>query len=1004
MNAEYTSLIRGGADLAGLYKSKYEYGNITVINLVTQFQATDARSVFPCFDEPAFKATFQITVCAPSNAIALSNMPIATRKPNEGVTAECIWTSPEDGTESTLCDDVTFQTTPVMSSYLVALAIGGFRRVNTSIDAVQTVYYPYGFDTKMAEFALTQSERVLSEFNGADGFDIVYTSSGFPKLDSVGVTDFAAGAMENWGLILYRTTRLLVDPELSTQNAKTNQLVTIAHELAHQWFGNLVSPHWWDDLWLSEGFATYMSYYGANLVEPEYNLNEQKLQEITKVLLDDASVFTTPVKQEIEGDPTQIRSKFSSITYQKGMGVLNTIANVVGNDALLDGIIVYLKKYEFKTATSAQLAEVLDTVNEGFPEVSELMDSFIEQEGFPLIFVETELIDDENIGFTIKQQRFVKEGPSFYDENAENCPFVTDEMVEEFEDQLWRVPMLWRDAKGRRMIVNETENDMMKEEELSTTHTRVENMGVEFYLVNPVDGAASSDATVAPQGLLNYFRVFYDDISFQFLVDNWIHLGSSNQLVILSDRFALMAAGYISAESYLDFVKTVVRAMINALTDEDIPRYAVFGEVISSLVYIDDVFCDLALADDYSRDDIALRGYYRAFAVGLLRPLLPFVVGDASNPFLGSNECPVDSDCNELQSQLLRALVRLQDAAVIAAANDVYFVCANRVCANQKLCQGCDAPVVENERIEFVSQDKLAALFAGVLSFDARASVDVDRALEEMIALYDLVDVEQQSIILGAFAALYPNDALVTRALDFILSDAVAANMKVSALSALKTCTARKPLWDYMTSGTPTVFDTLFAAPGVFGQEALTALADGFGSVESYEAVAAFFEADADRTNAGTERIVQQTLENIYTRFEWSVATQPGMEVYMRTYIVDEQKERMTLWEIIIVTVVCCGMLALLVCGFWGIARPSASDETDALASKKHKKRMHRKSSQSLQAAERRGGSYGHSQDRDEVNNRDVVEEMPQAGGGGGGYGATQEYDYEQLKDTKDDQ
>eukprot|EP01083_Nonionella_stella_P044726 120333_1 len=357
MNAEYTSLIRGGADLAGLYKSKYEYGNITVINLVTQFQATDARSVFPCFDEPAFKATFQITVCAPSNAIALSNMPIATRKPNEGVTAECIWTSPEDGTESTLCDDVTFQTTPVMSSYLVALAIGGFRRVNTSIDAVQTVYYPYGFDTKMAEFALTQSERVLSEFNGADGFDIVYTSSGFPKLDSVGVTDFAAGAMENWGLILYRTTRLLVDPELSTQNAKTNQLVTIAHELAHQWFGNLVSPHWWDDLWLSEGFATYMSYYGANLVEPEYNL---KINKSFKKSLRCCSMMHLCLPRLSSKRLKVIPHKFALHLVRlrmKKAWVCSIHANVVGNDSFLEGITAYLKQYEFKTATSAQLAE-----------------------------------------------------------------------------------------------------------------------------------------------------------------------------------------------------------------------------------------------------------------------------------------------------------------------------------------------------------------------------------------------------------------------------------------------------------------------------------------------------------------------------------------------------------------------------------------------------------------------------------------------------------------------
>eukprot|EP01084_Bolivina_argentea_P062076 113510_1 len=464
---EYTGQIRGGNDLAGWYKSIYQYEGNDIINLVTQFQATDARSAFPCFDEPAFKATFDITFIAAVSAIKLSNMPpIGDPVTVPGV---CTWTN-TDGLSNDACEMVTFATTPEMSTYLLAFAIGGYNAI-TKDDSIplQTVYYPYTFGVERAAFALEESVAVLDLFSGPNGFNISYEISTINKLDSIAVSDFAAGAMENWGLIVYRTVRLLVDETISSQASKSGQILIIAHELAHQWFGNLVSPQWWDDLWLNEGFATYMAFYGANIIQPGYNLNENKIQAITQVMNDDASVFTHSVKQYVEGDPTQILSSFSSITYQKGMGVINTIANAMGNTEFLGGISKYLEEYQFDVATSEELGAVLDEVS---PDISLLMDSFISQEGFPLITIHTQVdqSDENEFIFTIDQRRFVKQGPDFYEDAnyANNNPFVTQNMINNFADQLWRVPMVWRDANGDIFDIG-TENDIMIERELQST-------------------------------------------------------------------------------------------------------------------------------------------------------------------------------------------------------------------------------------------------------------------------------------------------------------------------------------------------------------------------------------------------------------------------------------------------------------------------------------------------------------------------------------------------------
>ena len=782
----------------------------------------------------------------------------------------------------------------------------------------------------------------------------------------------------------------------------------------HLGFGNLVSPAWWDDLWLNEGFATFMAYYGANRIEPEYNLIEEKIQAITNVMIDDSSVFTSAVKQNIDGDPTQILSSFSSITYQKGMGVINTMANIMGNAQFLSGITTYLDQYKFSTATSEQLGAVLDTTSVG---ISDLMDSFINQEGFPLISIESQTIGDneESITFTINQQRFVKQGRAFYAESGvDNIPFIDASMVSAFENQLWTVPMLWRDAEGQIIVIDGTTNNLMTVRQLNSTKARITD-GPEFYLVNPIDGGSEIE-----EGLFSFFRVYYDDFSLQLLVDNWSLLGKQDQFAIISDRYALMLASYISPESYLDFLQDVVDKMIDAMDDIS-DYYPIFNTVTKSLLSIDDIFCELVFDGNgndqrESADDRALIGYFRDFATSLLRRILDLVVDDLNEPFADDHDaCPDNSDCNILQSVLLNALVRLNDRNIIESAYEIFYLCENRVCDDQINCRGCNEARVENGRISFVSEDVLQALIAGVLAYDTSN----DNALNEIIELYSLVNIEQQTYILNAFYALYlsfdenQNSDLIDSALEFIMSETVRDNMRINALVSLKVCTAREPLWNFLTSpngnDSETVFDSLFGGgSGLFSQEPLTALGDSFASTTKYEEVSAFFnDASYDRVNAGTLRTLNQSLENIYTRYLWKEANQDGMQTYMRTYIVNKYESSLEIWEIVLVTVGCCAGLVCMVLAFWGISRPTNSDRMIQYMSLKRMKRERRKSSMSQQgplsglnqsldrSLKGNTNQYhqtiessrsDHEQSGNEAGN-DIVEEAPTYNGGG--YGST---------------
>ncbi|XP_055479167.1 LOW QUALITY PROTEIN: aminopeptidase N [Psammomys obesus] len=368
-------------DLAGFYRSEYmENGNKRVV-ATTQMQAADARKSFPCFDEPAMKATFNITLIHPKNFVALSNM-----LPKD------IKSLPEDSSWSV----TEFNATPKMSTYLLAYIVSEFKNVESvSPNRVQIRIWarPSAIDQGHGAYALNVTGPILNFF--AQHYDTPYP---LEKSDQIGLPDFNAGAMENWGLVTYRESALLYDPQSSSIGNKERTVTVIAHELAHQWFGNLVTVDWWNDLWLNEGFASYVEYLGADYAEPTWNLKDLIVQnEVYRVMAVDALASSHPLSSPAHevNTPAQISELFDSITYSKGASVIRMLSSFLTEDLFKKGLSSYLHTFEYSNTVYLDLWKHLqmavdDQTTISLPDtVQNIMDRWILQMGFPVITVNT---------------------------------------------------------------------------------------------------------------------------------------------------------------------------------------------------------------------------------------------------------------------------------------------------------------------------------------------------------------------------------------------------------------------------------------------------------------------------------------------------------------------------------------------------------------------------------------------------------------------------------------
>ncbi|NWH53108.1 AMPN Aminopeptidase, partial [Fregata magnificens] len=339
-------------DLAGFYRSEYvdEFGVKKVV-ATTQMQAADARKAFPCFDEPAMKATFTVTLIHPSDHEAISNMPVRSTRQQE-----------IDGTIWNVTD---FHTTPKMSTYLLAFIVSQFTYVQNISENVTIRIW--GRSKAIAEgqgnYALQVTGPILNFFERH--YNTAYP---LPKSDQVGLPDFNAGAMENWGLVTYRENSLLFDNTYSSIGNKERVVTVIAHELAHQWFGNLVTLRWWNDLWLNEGFASYVEYLGADSVEPSWHIKDlMVLNDVYAVMATDALTTSHPLsfREDEINTPAQISEVFDNIAYSKGASVLRMLSDFLTEDVFKEGLQSYLHTFAYGNTVYTDLWLHLQEVGGG---------------------------------------------------------------------------------------------------------------------------------------------------------------------------------------------------------------------------------------------------------------------------------------------------------------------------------------------------------------------------------------------------------------------------------------------------------------------------------------------------------------------------------------------------------------------------------------------------------------------------------------------------------------
>ncbi len=562
--------------------------------ICTQCEATDARGIFPCFDEPEFKATIRWTVRTKEGLTVLANGPLASQTSENGLRT---WS---------------FHPTKPVSSYLAALAIGDFEggEERRSGDVPQRVWATKG-KVSQTNFATEYTHRLIPWFE--DYFAVKYP---YGKYDQVAVPGFDAGAMENVGLVLFRQNLLLMEPALASWRQEKVIAKVIAHEMAHMWFGNLVTMKWWDDLWLNEAFAEWMAHKAVDKMTPEYRVWDDFQDDKNHALVDDALPVTHPIYTAVES-PEQAIEMFDVITYQKGCAVMRMLENFIGEDVFREGLRSYMQAFAYKNAAGADLWHELEKASgsshvverkddkhigiglvfeaygkrevdrepigtggdaprprAGFP-VSTLMKSWVNVAGFPVL--SATVVDDARgrSSLQLTQRRFFSDAARAKEDN----------------DQLWNVPVIAR---------FEDDEGVKEHRFIMSDRARIERL--------PAVGAVKWCYPNANE--VGFYRVRPDFTMRKALLEHGLpRLTAVERMGLLEDQWSLVRNGTGKIEAFLDVLQAMASGDTPAIADHNVLR--VLADRLSALEQ---------MVDD-SHNPAALEGF-RGWIRRLLAPSL----------------------------------------------------------------------------------------------------------------------------------------------------------------------------------------------------------------------------------------------------------------------------------------------------------------------------------------------------------------------------------------------
>ncbi|XP_060926903.1 endoplasmic reticulum aminopeptidase 1b [Limanda limanda] len=556
----------------GFYKSSYRTSSGEVrVMASTQFEATFARGAFPCFDEPAFKANFTIRIIREPRHITISNMP-------QVKTVELPGGLLEDH----------FDTSVRMSTYLLAYIVSDFLSVSrTTQHGVKISVYAVAEKIDQTAFALEAAVKLLDFYD--DYFDIPYP---LPKQDLAAIPDFQSGAMENWGLTTYREAGLLFDAHRSSASDKLAIAKVIAHELAHQWFGNLVTMEWWNDLWLNEGFAKFMEFISLDVTYPELQVDDFFLGKCFEAMEVDSLSSSHPVSTPVE-NPMQIQEMFDDVSYDKGACILNMLRDFLTPEAFEIGIIKYLKRFSYQNTVNSHLWESLtdicssDDLDEGRMkhkefcskrkvqsgaskwysgdelDVKAIMDTWTLQEGFPLVTVEV-----RGREVRLSQERYLKT----------DDPSLT-------EGFLWQIPLTYVTSASNtvhRFLLKTKTDVLYLPQEVDWVKFNVDMCG--YYMVH-----------YAGEGWNSIIRV---------LQHNHTALTSNDRASLIQNVFQLVSVGKVRLDTALELSLYLSRETeIMAVTQG-------FGELVPLYKLME------------KRDMPALENQMKSYIVDLFRGLI----------------------------------------------------------------------------------------------------------------------------------------------------------------------------------------------------------------------------------------------------------------------------------------------------------------------------------------------------------------------------------------------